>query len=128
MRYIAVMILGLGTTIGCSKDEPPPPEPPVLGAVEVDCADAEGQDYQVVSKIRATITDEDRDLVIDSLTGSVNGLVISFADGDSIDDEFEWSPPSSWDPPLICRGDLRVIVEAADAKGLTINETRTVAK
>ena len=66
--------------------------------------------------------------MIDSFPGSVNGLVITLEDGDAIDDTFEWTPPSSWDPPMVCRGDFRVVIEARDATGLAINETRVVSK
>ena len=111
---------------GCEEEEPPPTFPPEIGSAAVDCAD--GGDYQVVETVKITITDPDRDLVTDSIVASINGIPVTFDDGAQIDDVFEWSPPASWSPEMICRGTFRIIVSAADSEGKSSKETLEVSK
>lgn len=112
----------------CKKEEPPPPEPPEIPEATVTCADASGQDYQVVEEIGVTIRDVDRDLVTSSIFVTANGLKLEELADDDADDVFTWSPPTSWDPPMVCKGDITIVAEATDSEGLTTKQTIVVEK
>ena len=112
-------------SFSCEEEEVPPPNPPTIDKATVSCKDEAGQDYKVVDKVTVQIIDQDRDLVVDSFVASVNGVPIKLGDGDVIDDIFEWSPPTAWDPKMVCRGDFRISVRASDATNL-VTKTRLV--
>lgn len=121
---VAVTLLGFG----CKKEEPPPPEPPVIPGATVSCTDASGQDFPVVEEIGVEISDVDRDLVTSSIFVTANGLKLEEIADDDADDVFTWSPPTSWDPPMVCRVNFTIIAEATDATGLTTKQTIVVEK
>lgn len=128
MRRIVLIPLIFATLGACKKEEPPPPKPPEIRGATVDCADADGQDYQVVSEVGIEIVDPDRDLVAGSLFATINGVVMAeIADADA-DDVFTWTPPASWDPPMVCRGEFRIIAEVRDATGIEVEQTLLVQK
>ena len=120
-----LILAGLGA---CKKEEPPPPKPPEILGATVTCADATGQDYQVVSEVGIEIVDPDRDLVASSLFATINGLrMTEIADADA-DDVFTWTPPASWDPPLVCRGDFTIVAEVVDATNIEVEQTFVIEK
>ena len=122
---IATFVLVLAA---CEKEEPPPPEPPEIPEATVSCGDADGQDYPLVEEIGVTIRDVDRDLVTSSVFVTANGLPLEEIADDDADDVFTWSPPTSWDPPMVCRGNFTIVAEATDATGLTTKQTIVVEK
>ncbi len=121
-----VMVVGVAGT-ACKKEEPPPPKPPEILSADVICGDG-GEDAEVVEEVRVEITDGDRDLVLDTLFATVNGVPMEEIADDDADDVFTWVPPSSWDPPMMCRGDFRIVAEVTDATNLTTKQTFTVEK
>lgn len=127
MRWTFLLIPIFCLSLSCEDDPPPPPIPPTISNATVTCKDG-GQDYKLVDKISVEIIDTDRDLVVDSFIASVNGVPVKLDDGDVVDDIFEWSPPTSWDPPIICRGDFRISVQASDATSLITKERFVVTK
>lgn len=129
MRRLGLFILATQLLFtACKKEEPPPPVPPVIGDGVVTCADASGQDYQVVESVGVTVTDGDGDLLSSQLVATVNGLKMEGMADDDADDVFTWAPPTSWDPPLVCRGKFTIVIEARDASGLSAKATLEVEK
>ena len=123
-----LMIPLLFLSFSCEEEEVPVPNPPAIDKATVTCKDDPDQDYKLVDKIGVEILDLDRDLVVDSFTASVNGVSIKLGDGAVVDDIFEWSPPSNWDPAMICRGDFRISVQATDATKLVTKKRFVVTK
>lgn len=122
-----VVILMLGFVSACSEDEKPA-FAPVIEDAKVVCKTDSNLDYELVDKIIININDIDRDLVVDKTYATVNGVKIAFTDGEKIDDIFEWTPPASWDPPMMCRGDFRISVRAYDASGLSTQKRFVLKK
>lgn len=112
---------------GCKKEEPPT-YPPEIPEATVTCTDVSGQDYPLVEEIGVTIRDPDRDLVTDTIFVTANGLKLEEIADDDADDVFTWSPPNSWDPPMVCRGKFTIIAEATDAEGKYNKQTIVVEK
>lgn len=109
----------------CGEDEVKT-YPPVIVGAELVCGDDIDEDFQVVEKVLVEITDSDRDLVPTSIHGSINGLVMdAFVDPDA-DEKYEWIPSDGFDPPMICRGEFTVIIEASDIEGQITRETLVI--
>lgn len=128
MRRLALISLVGLSLIGCKEEEPPPTFPPEIPGATVDCADMPEQDFPVVQEVGVEITDPDGDLLSDSLVVTVNGLLLEEVVDDDADDVYTWSPPTTWDPPMICTGTFQIIVEAQDAEGHQIKQTIEVDK
>lgn len=128
MQRSMLVIVAACALLACKKEEPPPPDPPqVLGAT-VTCGDASGEDVQVVEEVGVEIVDPDRDLVTSSIFATVNGVPMKEIADDDADNVFTWRPPSSWDPPMACRGAFTIIAEVEDATDLHVKETIVVEK
>ena len=119
-------LLFVGLT-SCKKEEIPT-YPPEIVSARVTCGDAAGQDAPVVEELGVEITDRDRDLLTDSLLVTVNGLRIEGISDDDADDVYTWAPPTSWNPPLVCRGIFEFIVQVRDAEGHEVKQTLEVDK
>lgn len=128
IRLAAVALVVVCAATGCKKEEPPPTFPPEIPEARVTCGDVSGQDYPLVEEIGVTIRDPDRDLVIDSIFVTANGVILEELADDDADDVFTWSPPTSWDPPMVCRGTFTIVAEATDAEGKYNKKTLTVEK
>lgn len=126
-KLIPILALAF-VAIGCEEEEPPPETPPQIEGATITCADQDGQDYQVVQEVAVTITDPERDLVESSIEGFVNGLEMEGLEDPDADQAYTWSPPSAWNPPMICRGDFTILVRASDATGKSAEETLIVSK
>lgn len=124
---LAICVLGLLMATGCKKEEVPT-YPPQIVSAQVTCGDAAGEDSPVVQEIGIEITDPDRDLLADSILVTANGLPIEgLADNDA-DDVYTWAPPTSWNPPMVCRGIFQFIVQVRDAEGHEVKTTLEVDK
>ena len=122
---ILVAVLAL-FWVGCGEDEVKT-EPPTIVGASLECEDDIDEDYQVVSKVLIEITDADRDLVATTIKGTVNGLMMEeFTDPDA-DERYEWIPSGAFDPPMVCRGEFTIIVEASDLEGQTSRETLVIS-
>ena len=122
--FAAVIVL---IASACKKEEIPT-FPPTIESAQVTCGDASGEDAQVVQEIGVKITDPDRDLLTDSILVTANGLVLEGLSDDDADDIYTWSPPTSWNPPMICRGIFQFIVQVRDAEGHEVKATLEVDK
>jgi hypothetical protein len=128
MTRLAVAAVAIALmSAGCKKEEEPT-FPPEIPEATVTCTDASGQDYPVVEEIGVTIRDPDRDLVTDSIFVTANGLKLDEIADDDADDVFTWSPPNSWDPPMVCRGTFTIIAQATDTEGQHTKQTLEVEK
>ena len=117
MRRVLIISLAVLTFVSCKKEEDPT-YPPTIENATVACGDASGDNYPAVSEVGVSISDPDRDLVNDSIIITVNGVRIEEFGDDDADDIYTWTPPASWDPPMVCAGStFQIIVEAADAEG-----------
>ena len=127
MRRIPFMLLILLAATSCKKEEEPTFPPEILAAT-VTCGDASGQDSPVVEEIGIQITDADRDLLSDSILVTANGVPIDGLADDDADDVYTWAPPTSWDPPMVCRGIFQFIVQVRDVEGHEVKTTLEVDK
>ncbi len=128
MRSTFLTIPLLFLIFSCEDDKVPAPIPPSIDKAIVTCKDDSNQDYKLVEKITVEILDADRDLVVDSFIASVNGMPMTLTDGAAVDDIFEWTPPTILDPPMICKGDFRISVQASDATKLVTKKRFVVTK
>lgn len=129
MRWtLLVTIPFLFLSLSCEEEEVPPPIPPVVKDAKVSCKEDSKFDFPLVDKITINISDPDRDLVVESFIASVNGVSMNLEDGADVDDVFEWKPPTSWDPPMICKGDFRISVQAMDAEKLVTKKRFVITK
>ena len=113
--------------LSCKKEEIPT-YPPEIGAATVECGDVAGEDAPVLQTVGIEITDADRDLLTASIVASVNGLPIEGLADDDADDVYTWAPPTSWNPPIVCRGIFQIIVQVRDAEGHEVKATLEVDK
>lgn len=122
-----VLLALVCATASCKKEEVPT-FPPEIVSAQVTCGDATGEDSPVVQEIGIKITDADRDLLAASILVTANGLPIDgLADNDA-DDIYTWSPPTSWNPPMVCRGIFQFIIQVRDAEGHEVKTTLEVDK
>lgn len=123
MRRVLIISLAFLTLAAC-KEEEVPTFPPEIPSASVSCGDATGDNYPTVAEVGVEITDADRDLVTDSIAITVNGIRLEEVADDDADDIYTWTPPSSWDPPMVCAGGtFRIIVEARDLEGHEVKQT-----
>lgn len=122
----ALVVVGLVFS-GCEED-PKPENAPEIGAATITCKDPRRVgEYPEFGEIAIAITDVERDLVPSSIKGTINGIPMDgFADPDA-DEKFTWSPPAETEPPMICRGEFTLVVEAADLGGRISTKTLTVS-
>ena len=125
--WIPILAMAL-LALGCDEEEPPPQTPPQIEGAEITCADEDGEDYPIVQEVAITITDPERDLLQSSIEGFINGLAMEGLEDPDADQAYTWSPPSAWNPPMVCRGDFTILVRAADASGKRAEETLIVSK
>ena len=123
-----VPVIAISALAACKKEEPPPTFPPEVPSASVTCGDASGEDAKVVEEVGITITDADRDLVPSSIHVTVNGVPIDTPTDDDADDVYTWTPPTSWNPPMVCRGIFQFIVSVRDAEGHEVQATLEVDK
>lgn len=123
---MGVFVLGF-VFAGC-EEEPKPENPPEIGAASITCKEPRrGGEYPEFGEIAIAISDVERDLVPASIKGTINGIPMDgFADPDA-DEKFTWSPPAETEPPMICRGEFTLVVEAADLGGRISTKTLTVS-
>lgn len=125
-RIFLTLLVGFALA-GCKK-EPPPTYPPEIVSAQVDCGDAAGEDSPVVQSVGVEITDADRDLLASKIRVTVNGVPIEGLTDDDADDVYTWSPPTAWNPPMVCRGIFQFIVHVEDAEGHEVKTTLEVDK
>jgi len=123
-----VVILALSLLVLSCKKEEVPTFPPEIGAASVECGDVSGEDSPVVQMVGVQITDADRDLLTNSILVTLNGLPIEGLADDDADDIYTWSPPTSWNPPMVCRGIFQFVVQVRDAEGHEVKATLEVDK
>ena len=58
----------------------------------------------------------------------MNGIRVEGMSDDDADDVYTWAPPTSWNPPLVCRGIFQFIVQVRDAEGHEVKMTLEVDK
>lgn len=126
MKRMVLMLLLVGS-VGCKKEEEPT-FPPEIVSAQVNCGEASGEDSPVVETFGVEIVDQDRDLLTDSLQVTVNGIRVDGMTDDDADDVYTWAPPTSWNPPLVCRGIFQFIVQVRDAEGHEVKMTLEVDK
>lgn len=110
------------------EDDAKPQSAPVIGDVTVTCGEPRRTgEYPEIAEFTVSISDPERDLVASSIKGTVNGIEMSgFADPDA-DEKFSWAPAPETEPPMACRGEFTVRIEAADLGGRVAEKVVTVS-
>ena len=114
--------------LSACEDDEKPQSPPEIGDAKITCKDPRRVgEYPEFGEIAIAITDAERDLVPSTIKGTINGIVMTgFVDPDA-DERYSWSPAVETEPPMICKGEFTLIVEASDLGGRTSTKTITVS-
>lgn len=120
-----VLLAGLASA-ACEEEKPQ--SPPTIGEITVECGQPRrAGEYPEIASFTVAISDPERDLVASSIKGVVNGIPMTgFADPDA-DEKFSWTPPAETEPPMVCRGEFTIVVEAADLGGRSATKTANVS-
>lgn len=112
--------------VACEDEKPQ--SPPIIGEITVECGEPRRPgEYPEIAAFNVAISDPERDLVPSSIKGVVNGIPMTGFEDPDADEKFSWKPPVETEPPMACRGEFTLVVEAADLGGRLATKTATVS-
>ena len=123
-RIVLICLLGCGI-LACEEEEKPQSAPVISGPL-VECGPGESGEFDRVVEVSVEVTDVDGDLLSGSVTGFINGLQMDNLADPNADNQFTWTPPVEFSPPLVCNGEFTLVIAAEDAGGRVTRETLRV--